>query len=161
HLLGAMLRGTEGAMALLRESVELSARLGIKENEVMARHTLTWALTVQGQSSPKEIRPRLLEEGFALSRVNRDEADRSGDDYLVAWCARTAAAIEWLRLTDYRTDVSEEARLMAGRLVDALRMARKTALSLGDLETATLAANDAVAIWRDVDAIDFAITEAG
>lgn len=160
HLLGSMQRGRDSGLALLRESVTLSSQLGIAENEIMARHTLSWALAVRAQSSPTEVRTALIDESHQLAASNRDRAVSTGDEYLIAWCSRTDAAIEWLRLTEFRSSVDNNARQRAGHLVDVLNSASRLALAIGELETACLAANDTVAIWRDIGAVDAAIAEA-
>lgn len=160
HLLGTMQRDREVADRLTRESVVLSSRLGIAENEIMARHTLSWSITAAAQSSPREHRGPLIDEAFALASLNDSRANQTQDDYLVAWCSRTKSIVEWLRLTDFRSNVDDEALSDASRIESNLYKASRLALEIGDLETACLAANDAVGVWRDIGSFDIAITEA-
>jgi hypothetical protein len=157
HLLGVLLRrfADERAVQLLREAVSLSSELGLAENEVMARHSLCWALV---DIATRADQTHGYAAALELARQNVAIATATDDPNLVAWCRRTLAAIEWLAATAgrHRPPVDRD---LADRLVEELQAVSKDVAELGDAETPVIAGNDAASIFRDEGRVDDAMHE--
>lgn len=139
---------------MLTESVELSHRLGLGMNEVMARHSLTWALLRQG------LKGNTGDQVLALAKINIEQSRALGDKGMLAWCLRAYTVLTWLSYVgEGRNQVSEEARAKAPDLLGDLSEVIALADSVEDLETVLVTMNDRASIYCDLSQLDEALVE--
>ncbi len=140
--------GTRGRR-ILEDSIDLSEQIGLADNAVMARHTLTWSMVaeaLQGQERP-DARREIVDGALVLARLNREAADATLEAGLMAWTHRTVASVEWIATREQATGTADPD--LVERLLSELADIQATTLAMFDLETAAYAANDAAGILRD------------
>jgi hypothetical protein len=152
HLAGVIERDTlhdlSRSIDHLETSVGQSARLGIRENELFATHSLSWTLIASAGQHPDEA-VALLARARSLATRCLSGAQAYGDVNIETWARQAAAVAEWLEFQQASAKLEDRLEA-ANRLVQELRDVEKSLLAFGDLESALLAANQAASIWRDV-----------
>lgn len=132
----------------LREAVELSADLGLDENEVMARNTLVFRLLGLGLTTVEQ-RSAATMEAAVLADTNLARAETTGDPYLMVWCLTAKARTQWTRLTDHRRFPGQATVAEAEQLIDDLTEARRLAFTINDFQSVIEAVNESAQIMRD------------
>lgn len=132
----------------LREAVELSAQLGLAENEVMARNTLVFRLIGQGYAKKRHWDPAIAEAAM-LADANLARAETTRDPYLQAWCRSAAAQSRWLRDTDSRRRPDLVSDEDAEQVIGLLAVATDQALRIGDIHSVVESVNESAQILRD------------
>ena len=136
---------------MLTESVDLSAKLGLGVNEVMARHSLTWFLLRQGSA-----RDRIL----PLAKANLEQSRTLDDKGILGWCLRAYAVFRWINYQDdSESSVSAEARAAAPALLGDLSEALALLESVDDLESVLVTLNSRASIFCDLRNIEEALIE--
>jgi tetratricopeptide (TPR) repeat protein len=150
HLKGVLSKpsGIDAAIDLFRASVELSGDLGIRDNEVMARNSLVWALldTQEDLSRTTEI-----------AVLNVAEAKDLGSPSMIDWTRRTAATVKWMKATDRRRAFPPGVEKLADELTEELWDVARSSREAGDVETAIYAYNESACIDRDVGNYEHAL----
>lgn len=141
-------RSPDRAMRRIEKSIVMSQKLSLIENEVMATHTLVWTLIERAHRRLDGAKED-LRTASSMARDNLKRAIKTDDRGLIVWCTRTAATAEWLSLTDNRRTLKRVTASRRKDLIEALRESSNQALTLGDIETAALATNDAASVLRD------------
>ncbi|MGB0091837.1 MAG: hypothetical protein WBP81_04815 [Solirubrobacteraceae bacterium] len=143
--LGILLRTRDPArgIELLDESVALSSRLHVFENELMARTSRLWAYIDRGDLlRSRTDYERAWEEG--QQTLEWAALERNLDPMLRAGTVYSATVAEWLwRSDNRRVDVDEE---VVQRLVREFDWVYGTAISEYELDLAVSAANQAAEI---------------
>lgn len=162
HLLGVltMRRDVAQAIELYRQSIQVSERIGLQRHGVMARNSVVWAQIRLATSVAPADRKQLLAGVVREAERNLEFASAAGDDDLRQWCAYTNASVKWLVLTDLREN-PEAGRPYLDEVVVTLRETARHSLKSRDVETATLAVNDAACARRDVGDYSGALEEIG
>ena len=144
HFSGLLRRDVapERGIELLHKSIHLSEKLGLRENEIMARQSLVTGLLARGASED-------LKRARQLATLNRERAEETNDPYLILWCREAEATAEWLDLTESRTQVTDHARERAPSLLATLEDVAQEA-RYSEPETALFAANQAACMYRDI-----------
>lgn len=147
--------GTRGRR-ILGNAIELSDQIGLVDNAVMARHTLTWSVVSEGQQADeREAGKEILRRALAIARSNKQSADATNDSTLIAWTHRAGAAVEWIVARALGTGGADPA--LVERLLSELDEVRRDSMVTHELETAAFAANDAAGILRDEERFDEAL----
>jgi tetratricopeptide (TPR) repeat protein len=147
HLAGVIekRRDVDQAIDLFETSVAISQKLGLWENEVMARHSLIWALIQRGRKNLDDV-----VKAHELAEDNLKLATSYKDPVTELWCERTAAITRWLSRESLNPKDRASVEGDASSLAETLMKLETSAIGLGDFETSLLAANDAAGILRDM-----------
>ncbi len=141
----------ENVVDMIRQSVELSEKLRLGVNEVMARQSLIWLLLRHG--TPKT-------DLISLAEYNVERSKSLADRNLLGWTRRTYAVMQWLNLVgDTRDHVTEEARSEAPSLLGDLSEALALAEATDDPETVLFILNDRASIFCDLAELEDAEIE--
>lgn len=161
HLLGVIVRPQDAARAesLLRESIGLSQELALFDNEVMARHSTVWALVEKARAATEPDRRTIMLAAREQAVIALDLARSASDDFLIAWCTRSAVAMEWAVLTSEGKTVTAEALSEIDGLVVQLTEAQSLALVGGDFESFVYLCNEAALIYRDGGRFEEALSQ--
>lgn len=151
HLYGVIISANNRgeAIAAFRRSVTMSSEVGVPDNEIMARNSLVWAILA---TTPKTQDAR--ESAFALAEENVARAEAIGENSMIASLRFTAAAIEWVVLTEGNSSVSRRAREAAPRIAAALDAIADSSRAAGDISGAVRALNELASVKRDVGELE-------
>lgn len=153
HLWAVINETNPRSFAVLERSIQISRKLHIYKNEVMARNSLVFALL--GRSGSKRLRIATLREALDLAAYNYRNVSKLSDSYLELVTRKTLAVANWSWLKEtnrsiLNISIDDVERLVAEHMdiaelnrdksnyddmLDALNQALRVRLEMKDLES--------------------------
>jgi hypothetical protein len=150
HLAGVLMRRSypDQSVELITDSIELSERLELRDNEVMARQSLITVLIAEARND-RSTAPGRLAQADELAALNLRVAQTTEDLFLTLACERMDAIARWLNVSDFGGRAQEVSDELATQLIERLRANWQQSLAMDLTENAALAADDLATIIRD------------
>jgi hypothetical protein len=151
----------QSVIDLLSESVQLSSRLGLPVNEVMARHSLAWVYVRKARSGSRAESQHQLGTAVELAERSVQQSVEIGDKYLVSWCNKSVAQMRWMAFVGPKHDREPPAAAVeaAPGLIADLSEALSIADAADEVESALLTLNEIASIHRDLGQVEDALWE--